>query len=143
MGITLRDGQHEGIVAKAIFQTVQTKLNAKPIVPAKANTDKEFVLRGAVTCSDCGWKLTSCWSKGATKRYAYYICQNRACESRGKSTARHKLEAQVDDLLRTLQPSQLLAKAGMALFKQAWDCMELSIIAQKRSYTDKIKAAQE
>jgi len=118
--ITLRDGQHEGLVSKAIFKAVQEKLERKPIVPSKANTDKDFILRGAVACSDCGWKMTSCWSKGQYKKYPYYLCQNRACASKGKSINRDKLEAQVGDLIKELQPNELLPVIGMDMFKEAW-----------------------
>ena len=140
--ITLRDGQHEGLVSKAVFKAVQEKLTRKPIVPSKANTDKDFVLRGAIICSDCGWKMTSCWSKGQYKKYPYYLCQNGGCASKGKSINRAKLEAQVDELIQDLQPDKNLAIIGMDLFKDAWDQFQNAVTHRRKTFNDSIRALE-
>ena len=43
---------------------------------------------GAVSCSCCGYALTGGWSKGKTKRYAYYFCHHHGCEMRGEDDPR-------------------------------------------------------
>jgi len=58
--ITLREGQHEAIVSKTIFERVQSKLVMKPAVRERKDYNADFVMRGAVRCDSCSWSLTSC-----------------------------------------------------------------------------------
>ena len=78
-------------------------------------------MRGFVTCGGCGVPLRSSWSKGKSKRYPYYLCQTKACESYGKSIPRDKLEGDVAEIVKTLQPSQKLFDLVTAMFRDAWN----------------------
>lgn len=141
-GVSLREGQHEGLISQVVFERVQEKLTRKPVVPAKANTSADFVLRGAVACTDCGWKLTSCWSKGRAKRYPYYLCGNKGCDSFGKSTNRDKLEVQVEGLLKELEPDPVFVASAMQMFETAWNALGERVEDQRKDYASQINDAQ-
>ena len=74
-------GQHAPMVTEAQFYRVQAVLDGRNTninVPlARRNPDNpDFPLRRIVKCSGCDVPLTGGWSKGHTKRYAYYFCKN-------------------------------------------------------------------
>lgn len=119
--LPIRKGHHEGLVSFETFQRIQDKLNGRPKVPVRKDLAVEFPLRGFVTCSDCGTPLTACWAKGRTKKYAYYHCREKTCQSYGKSIRREVIEVEFEALLRELQPSRNLFEIAYAMFKQAWD----------------------
>lgn len=59
-------------------------------------------------CDDCDQPLTSCWSKGRTKQYPYYLCDAPGCPSKRKSIKRAEIEDGAEALLRQLQPRSSL-----------------------------------
>jgi hypothetical protein len=65
--------------------------------------------------------LRSSWSKGLTKSYAYYLCQSKHCDSYGKSIPRDRLEGDVGEIIKTLQPTQSLVTLATAMFRHIWD----------------------
>lgn len=75
-------GMHDPLISEALFYEVQNIINTKRKVTAKTDIMKAaFFLRGFLTCPLCGQKLTGSFSKGSTKKYAYYHCQ-RGCKTR-------------------------------------------------------------
>ncbi len=97
-------------------------MNGKKVAPARKNIDRDFVLRGFLTCSECGYSLTSCWSKSGTgKRYPYYLCHHQGCSQRGKSIARDKLETEFEHVLKGLTPSAKTFELASLMFREAWD----------------------
>jgi DNA invertase Pin-like site-specific DNA recombinase len=120
-GVTLRKGQHEGMVDYATFQKIAERMAGKPHTPAKKNLHEDFPLRNAIAC-ECGNSLTAAWSKSGTgKRYAYYVCQNRSCRFKGKSIPKAVIEGAFEDLLKSLTPSKPLILAADAMFKSLWE----------------------
>lgn len=120
-GVSLRQGRHEGMVSYEKFCIIQDRLNGRAYVPARKDLNKDFVLRNFVTCV-CGNALTAAWSKSGTgKRHAYYVCQNRKCDLKGKSVRRDKLEAEFEDLLATIVPNTNLVRAFGKMLKKHWD----------------------
>ena len=87
-GISLRNGQHEGLISLATFQRIQERLQETGYVTTRTDNHEDFPLRGAVVCSGCGTTLTGGWSKGKTRRHAYYRCRKKGCDHYGKSIAR-------------------------------------------------------
>ena len=132
-GVTLRPGQHEGLITLETFQRIQERLNEGARVPNRADINADFPLRGFVLCGDCGGPLTSCWSTSKTgKRHPYYWCHSKGCESRGKSIRRDALEGEFETLLDSIQPERTLVEIARAMFKDAWE--------QRRSQTAAIRA---
>ena len=122
-GISMRKGQHEGLISWETFLKVQERLAGGGRVQNRADIHEDFILRGAVDCADCDKPLTACWSKGKNKRYPYYLCFNKECESYRKSIARDTLEQEVEELLAQLQPSRNLFTVASKMFRDLWDHM--------------------
>jgi len=120
--MNIRQGQHEGLISYEDFQKVQQRLTEKPQAPARPDLNRDFPLRGFVTCGECERPLTACWSKSSTgKRHAYYLCQYKHCSFRGKSIRRDAMEGDFADMLKELQPSQSGMRAAAMMFKDLWD----------------------
>jgi len=76
-GVSLRAGQHEGLISFQTYQRIQERLNGIGRAPYRKSLNVDFPLRGHVVCADCGTPLTACWSKGSHNRYPYYLCPKR------------------------------------------------------------------
>ena len=123
----MRDAKHDGSISKATFAKIQDRITGRANAPARKDLHEDFPLRGA-GCSGCGNKLTASWSKGLTKQYPYYLCQNRnaggtgeKCEFYGKVISRAKVEREFEELLRDIQPSHDLVKATIAAAPIYWN----------------------
>ena len=125
-GISLRSGQHEGMVSYETFCKIQERLHGQTHAPARADLNKDFPLRGAVSC-ECGNSLTAAWSKSRTgKLHPYYVCQNRKCDYKGKSIRRDVLEEEFATLLSGVTPSQNLMTIAESMFRKLWAHHEAS-----------------
>ena len=121
-GVTLRKGQHEGVVSYETFRKIQERLSGRKHAPNRADLNNAFPLRGSVACSGCNTLYTSCWSRSCTgKEYPYYICQNRKCEFKGKSIGRAKIEGQFETLLSQVTPGKKLVSIADEMFRSLWD----------------------
>ncbi|GLO72301.1 hypothetical protein MACH17_38180 [Phaeobacter inhibens] len=116
-----RKGQHEALISVETYDKVQQRRNGSAKAPARRNIGEDFALRGFATCGDCGVPLRSSWAKGKYKRYPYYLCQTKSCESYGKSIPRDKLEDAFGEVVKSLQPSPSLFALAKAMFRNAWD----------------------
>lgn len=73
---------HQALISEELFYNVQDILNGKKRVTVLETKQKdELPLRGFLTCSKCGGKLTGSASKGKYQRYFYYHCQS-GCKER-------------------------------------------------------------
>jgi site-specific DNA recombinase len=125
-GVSLRKGQHEGIISYETFQKIQDRLEGRAYAPTRKDLNRDFPLRGSVACV-CGNALTAGWSKSKTGKYhAYYLCQNRRCEYKGKSIRRDVLEGDFETLLKQLTPTPGLLAAATDMFKALWNHRESS-----------------
>ncbi len=119
--ISLRKANHEPLISLETYEKIQQRLKDGARAPFRKDISEDFPLRGFVTCGDCGKPLTACWSKSKTgKKHPYYLCYNRQCESHRKSIKRDEMEAQFEDMLRTLQPTKPLFDIACEMFKDAW-----------------------
>ena len=119
-GIDWLKGQHEALISLKTFEKVQERRQGAARAPLRKCKADDFALRGMVVCGDCGVPLRSSWSRGRTKRYAYYLCQTKSCESYGKSIAREKIEGEVGELVKSLQPTKGLITLATEMFRDAW-----------------------
>ncbi len=119
-GVSLRKGQHEGIISFEAFKRIQDRLEGRAYAPTRKDLNRDFPLRGVVAC-ECGNAMTACWSKSSTGKYhAYYLCQNRQCEYKGKSIRRDVIEGEFETLLKQLTPTRNLIAAASDMFKTLW-----------------------
>lgn len=140
--VNLRKGQHDGIISYETFLKVQERLKGRAYAPTRKDLNVEFPLRGSVACS-CGNALTACWSKSGTgKQHAYYLCQNRKCEHKGKSIRRDVLEGEFADLLKTLTPTKALFGAASHMFKVLWQHREGSQQVRRKTLERESSATQ-
>lgn len=120
-GIDWLKGHHEPLISVETFEKVQARRAGIAKAPQRKNIGDDFALRGMCLCANCGVPLRSSWSTGRAKPYAYYLCQTKACESYGKSIPRDRLEDDIGELIRQLEPTQTLFAMTRAMFAAAWE----------------------
>ncbi len=120
-GIEWLKGHHEPVISLEVFDKVQARRTGIAKAPLRKNSGDDFVMRGMAVCAGCGVPLRSSWSTGRNKSYAYYLCQTKTCDSYGKSIAREKLEGDIGELVRSLEPTQTLFAMTRAMFATAWE----------------------
>jgi site-specific DNA recombinase len=69
-------GLHAPLIGKTLFDRVQLELRGNRPVAGPYKND--FLFRGMIVCDHCGQHLTGERQK---KRYIYYRCHNRKCET--------------------------------------------------------------
>ena len=121
-GVSLRKGNHEGLISFETFERIQKRLKEGARAPARPDLNADFPLRGAITCGCCERPLTGSWSKSKTGvKHPYYSCFNRACSEKGKSIRRDQIEGDFAALLEELTPAPTLFELVRALVKHGWD----------------------
>ena len=141
-GIHWLKGHHDALISMDTFERVQARLKGIAKAPRRKNVGDDFALRGFVCCADCGTPYRSSWSTGHSKRYAYYLCQTKTCASYGKSIGREKLEGDIGELVKTLQPTEKLLEITKAMFRHAWDQRIVQAQDVIRSGHQQIKAVE-
>ncbi|WP_375205370.1 recombinase family protein [Hyphococcus sp.] len=119
--ISMRKGQHEGLISFETFERIQKRLKDGARAPSRIDLADDFPLRGAVLCSDCNKPLTACWSKGKMRKYPYYFCFTKGCESYRKSIPRDRIEGEFTTLMEGIRPTRNLFEIAKKMFRQAWD----------------------
>lgn len=119
--VAARKGHHEPLVSLATYEKIQERMKGKAKAPARKDISEDFPLRGFVLCDDCGEPMTSCWTKGRSKHYAYYLCDTRECPSNRLSIPRNKIEGGFADILKGIQPTRQLFALAKKMFMDAWD----------------------
>lgn len=131
-GVSLRKGQHEGLIDFETYQQIQDVIEGKKRRPAaRADINEDFPLRGYVACDCCGNAMTGAWSKGKYRHYAYYRCQTRSCENKGKSVPVAKMEEGFANILKSMQPAKGLFELAKAMLRDAWN-MRLSLALNEK-----------
>lgn len=115
------EGQHEALISLETFEKVQARRSGITKAPKRKNIGEHFALRGMVTCACCDTPLYSSITKGNGGHYHYYLCQTKTCDHYGKSIKRDKIEGDVGELIKQLQPTRHHIKFITALFRYAWD----------------------
>jgi len=146
-GVSLREGQHDGLVSYETFLKVQDRLKQKSYAPARATINNDFILRGTVLCGDCGHPLTACWSKSKTgKKHPYYSYFKKGCDSYRKSIKRDQLEGDFEALLEAITPSKPLLAYARTMLQDIWgqlssqgDAMRTSLQKDIQSLNKKIE----
>jgi len=108
----LIQAQHQPIISQEVFNNVQAILDRKkPNITPKIRNNPDFPLRNFIHCEECKGKLTGSWSKGRSKKYAYYHCRTKGCTL---YVRKEVLEEEFYQCLKELQPK----KEMMDLFKE-------------------------
>ncbi len=121
-GVSMRKGQHEGLIDFEAYQRIHARLQEAPKAPARADINADFILRGAVACGSCGHPLTACWSTGKSgKKHPYYLCFQKGCASYRKSIRRDQLEGDFMTLLDRMTPGQKFVTFARGMFRDIWN----------------------
>lgn len=142
LGVSLREGRHPPLISKTAFETIQNRIKDNANAPARKDLNKDFVLRGAVTCGCCGSNLTGSWSTGCRQRYAYYLCQKKGCDLYGKSIPRAEIEDRFEDILKAVQPAPSLVHTVTAMFNHYWDRKVQQAKDHAKAIAQEIKQAE-
>ena len=106
-GISRRKGRHKAIISEETYEKIQRKLSRPDRTPRETDS-LEFPLRRVVDCALCGKKLTGSVSKGCTKYYPHYTCNNKECIASPKNIDTLKVE---EDYVRMLESITIDRKA--------------------------------
>ncbi len=120
-GIKLQPAQHEALISFETYQKIQERLNEKAKAPIRKDIKIDFPLRGFVTCNCCGHPMTSCWSKGRSGKYPYYLCFTKGCDEYRKSIRKELMEDEFEELLHTMRPQPELLYMAKEMIEVSWE----------------------
>ena len=113
--------KHERLISLETYQKIQDRLDGKSYKPARPHVHEDFPMRHFVSCSSCNTAMTSAWSKGRSKMYGYYVCQQKECERKGKSIRKERIEEDFAVIAKKLTPRPQLLAVAKAMFRKIWD----------------------
>ncbi len=100
-------GQHIPMITEEQFYKVSAIIDGRNrcgmTIGKRLKDNPDFPLRRSIKCGKCGGTLSGGWSKGRTKKYAYYICKSR-CGA--PSIAVQKLSDSLIEFLHKITPSK-------------------------------------
>lgn len=139
-GLNMIPAKHEALVSLATWIAVQERLKAPAKAPARRDLSEAFILRGFVTCDDCGKPLTAAFTKGRSATYGYYSCDTPGCPSCRKSVRKELMEEQFEELLRAMRPSEGLFNLAFQVFRDLWNAKVASVEQQAASLRAELSA---
>ena len=120
-GVSRRKGTHKGIISLETYELIQKRLRKEDAgARIRVDTSPEFPLRGLVLCPECGQKLTGTYSKGRTKRYAYYYCQTKTCSLYSKMLPRDQVEQDFNKALTKYRLKDDVTELVALTFERVW-----------------------
>ena len=131
-------GNFDPLVSQNVFDTVQTVLSGKrgSLTP-RLRSNPDFPLRQFVKCGCCDRPLTASWSKGRSKRYAFYFCPNS--RGRGVSVSKADLESRFVIYLERMQPKPQFVKLFNAIVLEVWKEKQAQNLALSASLQHQIE----
>ncbi|CAN5131111.1 recombinase family protein [soil metagenome] len=131
-------GQHIPMITEEQYYKVQAIIEGRNrigmTIGKRLKDNPDFPLRRTIKCGKCLGPLSGAWSKGRSKRYAYYICKNR-CGA--PSIKVQKLDDSLITFLQEITPSKEQLDVFLLLLKKAF-YQNIAILQAKRE-----SAAQE
>ena len=138
----LHPAKHEALISFQTFQAIQNRLEGQAKAPARKDLNKDFPLRGFVTCEGCGKPMTASWCKGRSGKYAYYYCFDTSCPDHHTFIPKKEMENAFENLLSDLRPSQNLFDLASAMFKDLWEDRTHQAADEARAMKAQIPALQ-
>ena len=131
-------GQHEAMITEKQFYKVQAIIDGRNrsgmSVGKRLKDNPDFPLRKTIKCGKCGGVLSGGWSKGRSKKYAYYICKNRCGAS---SIKVQLLSDSLIEFLRSITPPKEKLELFLMLLRMNFN-QNIALLRTKRE-----KAEQE
>ena len=138
--ISMMPGKHEPLISLETWQKIQDRLDERAYQPARPTVNEDFPLRHFVACTSCEAPMTSAWSKGRSKMYGYYVCQQKDCGRYGKSIRKELIEDDFAALARAMTPAPQLIKAAKAMFSKIWNARCAGLKDQHKKRGESITA---
>lgn len=111
------EGGWEPLVTRETWLRVQARLSGhSPTAGARSRERADFPLRGFVLCAETGAAVTSSWSRGKLRSYAYYHPSRQAWR-----VGRDRLHELFVELVAGLRPTRRFLAAWKAAMLVAWD----------------------
>lgn len=136
--ITPRIGCHKAIITKDVYEKIQVKLRRPERLPRATDT-LEFPLRRIVSCAVCGKPMTGSCSKGRSKYYPHYTCNNRDCITTPKNITASVLEQHYVELLESIQVEPEMLKLTSEIVRRIWQQRILNVNSNKTEVEKEIK----
>ncbi|MBI3486199.1 recombinase family protein [Candidatus Daviesbacteria bacterium] len=129
-------GQHDAMITEDQYYKVQAIIEGRNrcgmTVGKRLKDNPDFPLRRSIKCGKCGGQLSGGWSKGRSKKYAYYICQNRCGAS---SIAVEKLKTGLIDFLHNISPSEEQIEVALMVLRNTFT-RNINTIRTKRDQAE-------
>ena len=131
-------GLHCPMITEEQYYKVQAIIDGRNrcgmTIGKRLKDNPDFPLRRTIKCGKCGGPLSGGWSKGRSKKYAYYICKNR-CGA--PSIAVKKLNDSLIEFLRNITPCKEKLELFLMLLRKEFN-QNIANIQAKR-----VKAEEE
>lgn len=142
------NGNHPPMISKAEFEKMQTLINPKHSTRPKSEESYDFLLRGMLTCAECGHAIVTVkkfkrLKDGTKKEYHYCYCggKNREvkCKNRSICIREEILVQQIKDELSRYTIDDDFYKIALEALAEE-DEMEVSRQAEKLTNINKVIA---
>lgn len=137
--VSMRKGHHQAIISLETYNKIQERLVKKCRTHTRMDCNPDFPLRGFILCSGCNKPMTASWSKGRTKKYPYYKCQNRGCSNFGKDIRRERIEDDFLTVLESIEPKDGVCDLVEAIVLDIWNKRMKNGDSQKTLFAKKLE----
>ena len=128
-------GDFQPLVSDELFERVQKAHSGARAGRVERTRDHpDFPLRRLTKCGQCGTSLTASWSRGRSKRYAYYFCPRKGCT--GTSIPRESFESLFVDFLASLSMRSEGMLLMAAVVEDLWSD-RVQVVTAERSLLQK------
>ena len=125
-------GQHVPMITEEQFYKVQAIIDGRNrcgmTLGKRLKDNPDFPLRRTIKCGKCGGVLSGGWSKGRSKKYAYYICKNR-CGA--PSVKVQVLNDSLIEFLRSITPPKDKLEVFLMLLRRNFNQSLSSLMAKR------------
>ena len=125
-------GQHIPMVTEEQFYRVQAVIDGRNrcgmTIGKRLKDNPDFPLRRSIKCGKCGGNLSGGWSKGRSKKYAYYICKGR-CGA--PSIAVKVLDDSLIEFLHSITPPKEKLELFLMLLRKGFNQNFASLMAKR------------
>lgn len=113
-------GSFQPIIEKETFYLTQSILKGRrSSFEKRLINHPDFPLRHFLKCPYCGKFITGSWSKGKTKKYAYYHCTTKGCKY--GNARKEEVESAFIEKLGKLQPKEKIIDLFNLILNEVWE----------------------
>lgn len=140
-GISKRPGKHQAFISEEIFNKIQAKLKRPERMPRETDS-LEYPLRRVISCSVCGKPMTASASRGRTKYYAHYTCNNKECSLSPKNITASKVEDDYITLLESIKVDPELLEMTKDVAIRVWNKKMSDVHMSQKAKETEIKSLE-